>query len=73
MKKTPLHYIITTILTVIGMIAFCVMVSEPAEGHKFTVLPNLIAMGVIWGEVKLAEWLAKHDIIQTDMFDDETV
>lgn len=73
MKKTPLHYIITTILTVIGLIAFCVMVSEPAEGHKFTVLPNLIAMGVIWAEIKLAEWLEKNNIIQTDLFDDETV
>lgn len=71
MKKTALHYIITTVLIVIGMIAFCIMVSEPADGHRFTVLPNLCALGVLWADVKVADWLAKHNIIQTDLFDED--
>ena len=71
MKKTALHYIITTVLIVIGMIAFCIMVSEPADGRRFTVLPNLCALGVIWADVKVAGWLAKHNIIQTDLFDED--
>lgn len=69
MKKTALHYIISTVLIVIGMIAFCVMVSEPADGHRFTVLPNLCALGVLVVDFKVGGWLAKHNIIQTDLFD----
>lgn len=68
MKKTALHYIISTVLIVIGMIAFCVMVSEPADGHRFTVLPNLCALGVLVVDFKVGGWLAKHNIIQTDLF-----
>lgn len=71
MKKTALHYIITTVLIVIGMIAFCVMVSEPADGHRFTVLPNLCALGVLVVDFKVGGWLAKHNIIQTDLFDED--
>ena len=71
MKKTALHYIISTVLIVIGMIAFCVMVSEPADGHRFTVLPNLCALGVLVVDFKVGGWLAKHNIIQTDLFDDD--
>lgn len=71
MKKTALHYIISTVLIVIGMIAFCVMVSEPADGHKFTVLPNLCALGVLVVDFKVGGWLAKHNIIQTDLFDED--
>ena len=66
MKKTALNYIITIVLIVIG-----IMVSEPADGHRFTVLPNLCALGVIWADVKVAGWLAKHNIIQTDLFDED--
>ena len=58
MKKTALHYIISTVLIVIGMIAFCVMVSEPADGHRFTVLPNLCALGVLVADFKVGGWLA---------------
>ena len=71
MKKTALHYIITTVLIVIGMIAFCVMVSEPADGHRFTVLPNLCALGVLVVDFKVDGWLAKHNIIQTDLFNED--
>ena len=71
MKKTALHYIITTVLIVIGMIAFCVMVSEPADGHRFTVLPNLCALGVLVVDFKVGGWLAKHNIIQTGLFDED--
>lgn len=71
MKKTALHYIITTVLIVIGMIAFCVMVSEPADGHRFTVLPNLCALGVLVADFKVGGWLAKRNIIQTDLFDED--
>ena len=71
MKKTALRYIITTVLIVIGMIAFCVMVSEPADGHRFTVLPNLCALGVLVVDFKVGGWLAKHNIIQTDLFDED--
>lgn len=71
MKKTALHYIISTVLIVIGMIAFCVMVSEPADGHRFTVLPNLCALGVLVVDFKVGSWLAKHNIIQTDLFDED--
>ena len=71
MKKTALHYIITTVLIVIGMIAFCIMVSEPADGHRFTVLPNLCALGVLVVDFKVGGWLAKHNIIQTDLFDED--
>lgn len=71
MKKTALHYIISTVLIVIGMIAFCVMVSEPADGHRFTVLPNLCALGVLVVDFKIGGWLAKHNIIQTDLFDED--
>ena len=71
MKKTAIHYNIVTILSVIGVIAFCVMVSEPADGHRFTVLPNLCAIGVVWADYKVAGWLAKHNILQTDLFDDD--
>ena len=71
MKKTALHYIITTVLIVIGMIAFCVMVSEPADGHRFTVLPNLCTLGVLVVDFKVGGWLAKHNIIQTDLFDED--
>lgn len=71
MKKTALHYIISTVLIVIGMIAFCVMVSEPADGHRFTVLPNLCALGVLVVDFKVGGWLAKHNIIQTDLFDED--
>lgn len=70
MKKTALHYIISTVL-IIGMIAFCVMVSEPADGHRFTVLPNLCALGVLVVDFKVGGWLAKHNIIQTDLFDED--
>ena len=71
MKKTALHYIISTVLIVIGMIAFCVMVSEPADGHRFTVLPNLCALGVLVADFKVGGWLANHNIIQTDLFDED--
>ena len=71
MKKTALHYIISTVLIVIGMIAFCVMVSEPTDGHRFTVLPNLCALGVLVVDFKIGGWLAKHNIIQTDLFDED--
>ena len=71
MKKTALHYIISTVLIVIGMIAFCVMVSEPADGHRFTVLTNLCALGVLVVDFKVGGWLAKHNIIQTDLFDED--
>lgn len=71
MKKTALHYIISTVLIVIGMFAFCVMVSEPADGHRFTVLPNLCALGVLVVDFKVGGWLAKHNIIQTDLFDED--
>ena len=71
MKKTALHYIISTVLIVIGMIAFCVIVSEPADGHRFTVLPNLCALGVLVVDFKVGGWLAKHNIIQTDLFDED--
>ena len=71
MKKTALHYIISTVLIVIGMIAFCVMVSEPADGHRFTVLPNLCALGVLVVDFKVGGWLAKHNIIQTGLFDED--
>ena len=71
MKKTALHYIISTVLIVIGMIAFCVMVSEPADGHRFTVLPNLCALGVLVVDFKVGGWLAKRNIIQTDLFDED--
>ena len=71
MKKTALQYIITTVLIVIGMIAFCVMVSEPADGHRFTVLPNLCCLGVLVVDFKVGGWLAKHNIIQTDLFDED--
>ena len=71
MKKTALHYIISTVLIVIGMIAFCVMVSEPADGHRFTVLPNLCALGVLVVDFKVGGWLAKHNIIQTDLFNED--
>ena len=71
MKKTALHYIISTVLIVIGMTAFCVMVSEPADGHRFTVLPNLCALGVLVVDFKVGGWLAKHNIIQTDLFDED--
>lgn len=71
MKKTALHYIISTVLIVIGMIAFCVMVSEPADGHRFTVLPNLCALGVLVADFKVGGWLAKHNLIQTDLFDED--
>ena len=53
------------------MIAFCVMVSEPADGHRFTVLPNLCALGVLVADFKVGGWLAKHNIIQTDLFDED--
>ena len=71
MKKTALHYIISTVLIVIGMIAFCVMVSEPADGHRFTVLPNRCALGVLVVGFKVGGWLAKRNIIQTDLFDED--
>ena len=70
MRKKAIHYITTTVLIAIGLIALFVMVSEPAYDRGLSVLPNLCAIGVIWADVKVAGWLAKHDIIQTDIFDD---
>ena len=50
MKKTALHYIISTVLIV---------------------LPNLCALGVLVADFKVGGWLAKHNIIQTDLFDED--
>ena len=71
MKKTAFHYIISTVLIVIGMIAYCAMVSEPADGHRFTVLPNLCALGVLVVDFNVGGWLAKHNIIQTALLDED--
>ena len=71
MKKTALHYIISTVLIVIGMIAFCVMVSEPADSHRYTVLPTLCDLGVLVADIKDGDRIAKQNIIQPDLYNED--
>lgn len=60
MKKV-LHYLIATILFLIGVSAFIIVVGEPTEEAVHPYLTKLIALGAIWAVSKIAEKLGYFD------------
>ena len=60
MKKT-LHYLIATILFLIGASALIIVVGEPTEEAVHPYLTKFIALGVICAVAKIAEKLGYFD------------
>ena len=60
MKKV-LHYLIATMLLLIGASAFIIVVGEPTEEAVHPYLTKFIALGAIWAVAKIAEKLGYFD------------
>lgn len=59
--KKALHYLIATILFLVGASAFIIVVGEPTEEAVHPYLTKLIALGAICAVAKIAEKLGYFD------------
>lgn len=59
--KKALHYLIATILFLVGVSAFIIVVGEPTEEAVHPYLTKFIALGAIWAVSKIAEKLGYFD------------
>lgn len=59
--KKALHYLIATIILLVGVSAFIIVVGEPTEEAVHPYLTKFIALGVICAVAKIAEKLGYFD------------